>query len=199
MEYLYFSPRKKKNQVKLNKCCFVHLEGWSLFSPRKQECMSPVVKQVGKVNLFWFQRSHHLIWYGSKQRITAFKTCIGGLMRESCNSSPPLCTAEQQWAVTSARARIFPSTWKDKRENREEGKTEQKKAMREVEGQTEHLRKGKRKRDHTQGGKRRRETHGDSKSTLERDEGGTMQMSWGGEAQGRERRQPASQEMKNSW
>ena len=71
--------------------------------------------------------------------------------------------------------------------------------MREVEGQTEYLRKGKIKRDHTQGGKGRKETHGDSKSTLEREEGGAMQMIWGGEAQGRERCQPASQEMKNSW
>ena len=96
-----------------------------------------------------------MIWYESKQRKNAFKNCREDLMWESCTSSPPLCTAEQQVRGMSARGPEFAPHKEAERGNAEEGKTEGKKAIREVEGQTDYLRKGKIKRDHIQRGKRR--------------------------------------------
>ena len=55
----------------------------------------------------------------------------------------------------SARGPEFALHKEAEREKAEEGKTEGKKAMREEEGQTDYLRKGKIKRDHIQRGKRR--------------------------------------------
>ena len=81
----------------------------------------------------------------------------------------------------SARGPEFALHKEAEREKAEEGKTEGKKAMREEEGQTDYLRKGKIKRDHIQRGKRRESWR--LQVHLREEE--AMQISWRGGAWGR--------------